>query len=80
MRPLIIYLMFAVGGYLLWRKGKGWQKFVKICLVVQIIILFGFNEEIRYRVVGAPSFKQFYATEQFQEINRYIVNRKAAIE
>ncbi len=25
LRPLIIYLMFAVGGYLLWRKGKGWQ-------------------------------------------------------
>lgn len=53
LRPLIIYLMFALGGYLLWRKGEGWQKFVKLCLIAQIIILLGSNEEIRYRVAGA---------------------------
>ena len=30
------------------------------------------NDEIRYRVAGAPSFKQFYATDQFNEIDQYI--------
>lgn len=78
LRPLIIYLMFAVGGYILWRKGTGWQKFVKICLMAQVIILLGFNEEIRYRVVGEPSFKQFYATEQFEEIKQYIGEPKSS--
>ena len=72
LRPLIIYLMFAVGSYLLWCKGKGWQLFVKICLIAQMIILLGMNEEVRYREVGAPSFKQFYATEQFEDIDQYI--------
>lgn len=72
LRPLIIYLMFAVGSYLLWQRGKNWQIFIKICLVMQIIVLFGMNDEIRYRVFGAPSFKQFYATEQFHDIDRYI--------
>ncbi|MBB6447168.1 hypothetical protein HNR53_003847 [Bacillus benzoevorans] len=78
LRPLIIYLMFAVGGYILWRKGAGWQKFVKICLISQVIILLGFNEEIRYRVAGEPSFKQFYATEEFAEINQYIGEPKGS--
>jgi hypothetical protein len=72
LRPLIIYLMFAVGAYLLWLKGKGWQKFVKICLVVQVFVMFCANDEIVYRVAGKPSFKQFYAVNQFNEISKYI--------
>lgn len=71
-RPLIIYLMFAVGCYLLWIRGQGWQKFVKICLVGQLIVLFCANDEIVYRVAGKPTFKQFYATEEFKEIDQYI--------
>lgn len=72
LRPLIIYLMFAVGSYILWIKGKGWRNFVKICLLVQLIIVFVANDEIVYRVSGKPSFKQFYATTQFNEIDQYI--------
>ncbi|WP_373419596.1 DUF6044 family protein [Bacillus sp. EAC] len=72
LRPLIIYIMFAVGSYILWVKGKGWQKFVKICLAIQIIVMFGANDEIVYRVAAKPSFKQFYAVDQFKEIAQYI--------
>ncbi|PEL13721.1 DUF6044 family protein [Bacillus sp. AFS017336] len=72
LRPLIIYMMFAVGGYLLWLKGKGWRKFVKICLVVQVLVMFCANDEIVYRVAGKPSYKQFYAVDQFTEIAKYI--------
>jgi hypothetical protein len=71
-RPLIIYQMFAVGSYILWKKGKGWKSFVKICLIAQLIVLFTANEEIVFRVAGKPSFKQFYATTQFKEIEQYI--------
>jgi hypothetical protein len=78
LRPLIIYLMFAVGSYLLWRLGKGWRRFVKICLIVQLIVLFAANDEIVYRVAGKPSFKQFYATSQFNEIEKYIGKPQAS--
>ncbi|MBV7505769.1 hypothetical protein KW850_10935 [Bacillus sp. sid0103] len=72
LRPLVIYLMFAVGGLLLWRKGEGWKLFVKICLIIQLLVLFAANDEIVYRVAGKPTVKQFYATTQFKEIEQYI--------
>ena len=78
LRPLIIYLMFAVGLFMLWRLGKNGQRFVKLCLIVQIIVLFGANEEIKYRSAGKPSFKQFYATSQFNEIDQYIGASKSS--
>ncbi|QIZ10578.1 hypothetical protein HFZ78_30845 [Priestia megaterium] len=72
LRPLVIYLMFAVGAFLVWRKGEKWKLFVKICLIAQLIVLFVANDEIVYRVAGKPSVKQFYATKQFKEIEQYI--------
>ncbi len=78
LRPLLIYLMFAVGLFMLWRLGKNGQRFVKLCLIVQIIVLFGANEEIKYRSAGKPSFKQFYATSQFNEIDQYIGASKSS--
>lgn len=78
LRPLIIYLMFAVGAYLLWRLGRNWKILVKLCLIVQVILLLGMNEEVKYRMVGAPSFKQFYATTQFHEIDQYIGKPKSS--
>ena len=78
LRPLVIYLMFAVGAFILWQKGKRWKSFVKICLIVQLIVLFCANDEIVYRVAGKPSVKQFYATEQFKEIAEYIGKPKSS--
>jgi hypothetical protein len=72
LRPLVIYLMFALGAFLLWGKSGKWRLFVKICLIVQLLVLFAANDEIFYRVVGKPSVKQFYATTQFKEIEQYI--------
>ncbi|WP_026575253.1 DUF6044 family protein [Bacillus sp. UNC438CL73TsuS30] len=72
LRPLIIYLMFAVGAYILWRRGNRWKLFVKLCLAAQLLVLFGANNEIYYRVAGTPTFKQFYATTQFSDIKKYI--------
>lgn len=72
LRPIIIYLMFAVGSLILWRKGGKWKKIVIICLISQLIVVFSANEEIVYRVAGKPSFKQFYAIDQFNDIRQYI--------
>jgi hypothetical protein len=76
LRPLIIYLMYAVGCWLLWRLGQKWKNVVKVCLILQILVLFAANDEVVYRVEGKPSFKQFYATQQFSEIDQFIGKSK----
>ncbi|MET3195047.1 DUF6044 family protein [Gottfriedia sp. OAE603] len=77
LRPMVIYLMFAIGCYLLWQKGKIGQYFVKLCLFVQLIVVITSNEEIVYRAYGSPNFKQFYAEKQFKKIEEYIGKPKA---
>jgi hypothetical protein len=72
LRPLVIYLGFAIACYLFWRIGKRWRKFAIAIVLAQIIVLIPFNEEIRYRGFGSPSFKEFYAVEQFEEIKQFI--------
>ncbi len=78
LRPLIIYMMFAVGSFILWKRGQKWKLFVKICLVLQILILLFDNPEIYYRAAHAPSFKQFYAVNEFKKIDRYIGKPKSS--
>ena len=77
LRPMVIYLMFATGCYLLWQKGKYGQYLVKLCLFIQMIVLITSNEEIVYRVYGSPNFKEFYAEKQFRKIEDYIGKPKS---
>ncbi len=70
LRPLVIYVGFALGLKILYQYMKDWKKPVTFLLIGQILVLVGFNEEIRYH--KQPSFKEFFAEEQFQEIEEYI--------
>lgn len=72
LRPLVIYVGFALGLHILWKLGGKWRKRVQLCLVAQVLFLFLCNDEIVYRVDGQPSFKQFYAVNQFRQIQDYI--------
>lgn len=72
LHPLVIYVSFALGLYILWKMGEKWQKRVRFFLVAQVLFLFICNDEIIYRVYGEPSFKQFFAVDQFQQIKEYI--------
>ncbi|RKP58344.1 hypothetical protein D7Z26_01625 [Cohnella endophytica] len=72
LRPLVIYLGFALGLHILWKMGKLWHKRVRVLLVLQVLLLCVCNDEIIYRVYGEPSVKQFYAVDQFQQIKEYI--------
>ncbi|WP_051291433.1 DUF6044 family protein [Fictibacillus gelatini] len=72
LRPLIIYVSFAIALSFLWRIGKKWRTLVSFCLILQTLILFTCNEEILYRATHKPSFKQFYATHLFNNIKDYI--------
>ncbi|SFD43556.1 hypothetical protein SAMN05428981_101392 [Bacillus sp. OV194] len=71
LRPLVIYVLFALGSWILW-KIEGWRTWIKAGLALQIFILCCAHEEIYYRVVHAPSFKEFYAVKQFEEMEHYI--------
>lgn len=73
LRPLVIYLSFAIACAILWRMGKKWRGIVTFSLVAQLLVLVPFNEEIHYGVYHkTPSFKEFYAEEQFEKIEDYI--------
>ncbi len=72
LHPLILYLLFAVGLKIV-GQGKGkWKKTAVVLLILQLLLLFTLNEEIRYRIAGYPSFKEFYSTQLFEKIDRYI--------
>lgn len=72
LRPLVIYLGFALGALILWQLGRRGRHLVLLSLAAQIAILFLFNEEIVHRKLNAPTFRQFYAVEQFSQIREAI--------
>ncbi|KAA6451905.1 hypothetical protein FZC77_13920 [Bacillus swezeyi] len=73
LRPLVIYVSFAVACYILWRIGKRWRRFVYAALLAQLIVLIPFQEELTYGAYyKAPTFREFYASEQFKQIKQFI--------
>ncbi len=69
-RPLILYLLFALGLKVLWHAGGGGKKAVSWLGAAQVIVLLLGNDEIVYR--NKPSVKEFYAVEQFSDVKDYI--------
>ncbi|MED2186705.1 DUF6044 family protein [Bacillus wiedmannii] len=70
LRPLVIYVLFALGLKVLWLQGKVWRYVATSFMIAQIILLCFYNEEIIYQ--NKPSVKEFFAEKQFQEIKEYI--------
>jgi hypothetical protein len=72
LRPLVIYLGFALACLILWKVGRIGRRIAMAALALQIVVLFFSNEEVVYRQANAPSFRQFYAKRQFAEIRAAI--------
>ncbi|EID44710.1 DUF6044 family protein [Parageobacillus thermoglucosidasius] len=70
LRPTVIYVLFAVSLKILWQQGTLWKHACFAALAAQFVVLAAFNEEIAHR--NKPSFREFYAEKQFQEIKKYI--------
>ncbi|MBM7585507.1 hypothetical protein JOC86_002049 [Bacillus pakistanensis] len=70
LRPLVVYLIFALSLKILWFKGRFWKMAVPILVAAQVLVVSFFNEEIIFH--NKPTVKQFYAEEQFREIKEYI--------
>lgn len=75
LHPLLIYLMFAIELQICWRAGNRWKRVAKTALILQVVILFLYNPEIEFH--NQPSFKQFYAAQQFKNIADYIGKPKS---
>ena len=70
LRPLVIYVLFALALKIFFSQGRQWKKTVPILVVAQVLVASFYNEEILFR--DKPTVKQFYAEEQFEEIKDYI--------
>nr|WP_295973029.1 DUF6044 family protein [uncultured Bacillus sp.] len=70
LRPLVIYVLFALSLKIFIQQGTIWRKSVPILLVAQLLVASFFNEEILFH--NKPTVKEFYAEEQFREIKDYI--------
>lgn len=70
LRPMVIYVLFAISLKILWQQGKEWKNTCFAAIAAQLVVLTAFNEEIAHR--NKPSFREFYAEKQFQEIKEHI--------
>lgn len=70
LRPLVIYVGFALGLKIIWDHSKRWRQYAIFFLIAQILLLFCFNDEIIYR--KKPSVSEFYSEDLFEEIESHI--------
>ncbi|ETI67595.1 DUF6044 family protein [Neobacillus vireti] len=70
LRPLVIYGSFALALKIISLQGISWAKMAKWAIVMQILFLGLFNDEIIYR--QKPTVKEFFAEEMFYEIKEHI--------
>jgi hypothetical protein len=70
LRPMVIYVDFALALMILSRQGLSWSQTAKVVAVLQVLVLGLFNEEITYH--KKPSVKEFYAVELFEEVKEHI--------
>lgn len=70
LRPLVIYVGFALALKILWQSHQSMKPVIAICIAAQIAVLIPFNEEIAFQ--SKPSVKEFYDTELFSQIKEYI--------
>lgn len=70
LRPLVIYMGFALGLKIIWNYRKGWQQYAKFLLIAQLLILMAFNDEFIYH--KKPTVREFYSEELFGDIKSHI--------
>ncbi len=70
LRPMVIYVLFALSLKILWEYRTGWKQASIVFLAAQLVIVASFNEEFVYK--KKPSFQQFFAEKQFENIKTYI--------
>jgi hypothetical protein len=70
LRPLVVYVGFALAGVVAWHYGKSARRTLVVCLAGQVVLSFFFHDEVSFR--NKPTFRQFYAVRQFEAIRERI--------
>lgn len=70
LRPMIIYVLFALTLKMLWKNRNIGRKLVYVLIIGQLLVLVPTNEQIMYK--NQPSYKAYFATKQFADIKKYI--------
>jgi hypothetical protein len=70
LRPMIIYLLFALSLKMIWDQGGRLKYLVYALIAAQLFVLIPNNEEIKYK--NQPSYAQYFAEDEFKEIKEYI--------
>lgn len=70
--PPVWYICFAIALTILWKHAKFFKPFVIALIVLQCSMLFALNEETKYSATNNPTYKEFYATELFDNVKDYI--------
>jgi hypothetical protein len=70
LRPLVIYAGFALALKIISLQGQSWAKTAKWFVILQILFLGLFNDEIIYH--EKPTVKEFYAEDLFKDIKEHI--------
>ncbi|MBM7645448.1 hypothetical protein JOD45_001659 [Scopulibacillus daqui] len=73
LEPPVWYICFALALIVIWQSTKKFGKPIALSLLcAQIILLFLFNDELKYRYFHYPSYAEFYSKPLFQDIKKYI--------
>jgi hypothetical protein len=70
LRPMIIYVLFALSLKMIWDQGGRLKYLVYALIAAQLFVLIPNNEEIKYK--NQPSYAQYFAEDEFKEIKEYI--------
>ncbi|MGP7816367.1 DUF6044 family protein [Niallia sp. 01092] len=70
LRPMIIYVLFALSLKMIWKMGSLGKKVVYVLVFLQLLVLVPNNEEVKYS--KQPSYGQYFAKEEFTQIKNYI--------
>ncbi|HEY4553072.1 MAG TPA: DUF6044 family protein [Bacillaceae bacterium] len=70
LRPLVLYVLFALALRFLWQQNPSWRKSVKMLAIAQVVVVSFFNEEIIFH--NKPTVRQFYAVDLFDDIREHI--------
>lgn len=72
LKPLIWYILFALALFIIWKSFKLSRFIIIAILIGQCYLVFVESEEFKYSRANTPTFKEFYATELFSNIDNYI--------
>lgn len=70
--PAVWYICFALALVIFWKHLRFGKLLAIALIVMQCFHVFVLNEENKYSQIGTPTFKEFYAEELFEEIEKSI--------